>query len=295
MSPPEIWGPPIWTLFHSLTSQINQNAYPRVVGPMFSIISRICKYLPCPECSRDATMALAKVDLNNYKTKESLRDMFYLFHNWVNSKKRKSLYNSVNMVKYSRLNLIAVVNKFIVNYNTKGNMSMLTESFQRDFVLNDFKKWFRYYRMGFLPDMIINNPEPVNISQNSTDENNLEPVETVETAEPVEPVETVETVTNEEQTLYNSSESSISENSVDDVQEYVDTNSDETEVINELESEAINELESEAINELESEAINELESEVINENETSIQTIDEFQEITNKKRKPRKKKTNSKK
>jgi hypothetical protein len=217
---------------------------------MFSIISRICKYLPCPECSRDATMALSKIDLNNYKTKESLRDMFYLFHNWVNTKKRKPLYNHINVVKYSRLNLIAVVNTFILNYNTKGNMNMLTESFQRDFVLNDFKKWFRYYRMAFLPDMIINNPKPVNI-------------------------ETVENVTIEEQILDNLSHIIISENSVDEIQESVDTNSDETEVINETENDKGNE--------------------VINEPENDIEKTEEFQEVISKKKKPRKKRVNSKK
>ena len=106
MSPPEVWGPAVWTLFHALTSQINPNAYPRVSNSMFSIIFRICKYLPCPECSRDATMALSKIDVNKYKTKDSLKNMFYLFHNWVNSKKRKKLYNYASMVGYSKLNLI---------------------------------------------------------------------------------------------------------------------------------------------------------------------------------------------
>ena len=162
MPPPEVWGPAVWSLFHTLTSQINPNAYPHVSSSMFSFIFRICKYLPCPECASDATVSLARIDINKYKTKESLQDMLYSFHNWVNKKKRKPIYKYIDMNKYSNLNLVSVINTFIMNYHTKGNMNMISESFQRQFVLNDFKKWIKRYIHAFIPDMIVNNPEPVN-------------------------------------------------------------------------------------------------------------------------------------
>ena len=182
MPPPEVWGPAVWTLFHTLSEKINENAYPRVFPQLFSQFQKICKYLPCPECSRDATIFLAKVQLKNLKNKNDFKNLFYLFHNYVNVKKRKPLFNYGNILVYRKYRIINVINKFIAVYNTKGNMKLLTESFQRQFVLNDFKKWITAYLGAFLPCRVPTsvsetNEDPSNnlvsdVSQNVTEENN---------------------------------------------------------------------------------------------------------------------------
>ncbi len=138
MSPPEVWGPPIWTLFHALSSQLNN---PDLIKPLFTYIQRICRFLPCPECSEDATTFLRNVRLTDLKTVEDLSKALYLFHNHVNRKKKKTLYNYSDMSKYKSYNLIAVFKNFIRVYNTRGNMNMITEDFQRNMIIADFKKW----------------------------------------------------------------------------------------------------------------------------------------------------------
>ena len=194
MSPPEVWGPAIWTLFHTLAEKINPDAYSQVSPSMFNIIVQICKFLPCPDCSRDASIFLAKIKLSDYRNKTEFKNMLYLFHNYVNSKKRKPLYNYANMNKYENINLIYVINNFISKYNTKGNMKLLTETFQRSFVIKNFINWFNIYKKAFII------PSTVNITQSV--QKNLateEPVveETLATEEPV--VE--ETLADEEQFL----------------------------------------------------------------------------------------------
>jgi hypothetical protein len=154
MSPPEVWGPVIWTLFHTISEKINENAYPYVIHSMFTIICRICNFLPCPDCSRHATSFLAKINIRDYKTKNEFKNMIYLFHNSVNAKKRKPLFNYANMNKYTKLNLQIVINNFIANYNTKGNMKLLTESFQRTIVIKNFINWFKFNSKAFLPTRI---------------------------------------------------------------------------------------------------------------------------------------------
>jgi len=154
MSPPEVWGPAIWTLFHTISEKINENAYPYVIHSMFTIICRICNFLPCPDCSRHATSFLVKINIKDYKTKNEFKNMIYLFHNSVNAKKRKPLFNYANMNKYTKLNLQIVINNFIANYNTKGNMKLLTESFQRIIVIKDFINWFKFNSKAFLPTRI---------------------------------------------------------------------------------------------------------------------------------------------
>uniref|UniRef100_A0A6C0ER43 thiol oxidase n=1 Tax=viral metagenome TaxID=1070528 RepID=A0A6C0ER43_9ZZZZ len=141
MSPPEIWGPAIWKLFHTLAENVNDLQYNYIGKSLFYQIVRICQYLPCPDCSKDATNFLSKTNIDNLKTKLDLKNMLYLFHNYVNLKKRKPLFSYSNLEIYANYNLGLVINNFISVYNTKGNMKLLSESFQRQFVIKDFKIW----------------------------------------------------------------------------------------------------------------------------------------------------------
>lgn len=150
MSPPEVWGPAVWTLLHGLAENLHPDAYNYVIPSMFAMFKRICNFLPCPECSSDASNFLNKININNYKTKTDFKNMVYLFHNWVNAKKRKQLFKYCNMNKYENINLINVINNFIAKYNTKGNMRLLAESFQRGLVVKEFTKWFKSYYRAFI-------------------------------------------------------------------------------------------------------------------------------------------------
>ena len=161
MSPPEVWGPAIWTLFHTLAEKVTDEAYPFIKIQLFGQIRKICSFLPCPECSADAVIFLAKVNIHDLKTKVDFRNTFYLFHNMVNAKKRKHLFNYHHIASYNNYKLIPVINNFISKYNTKGNMKLLAESFQRNLVLSEFKLWFTKTIRAFIPRQNI----PLSISE----------------------------------------------------------------------------------------------------------------------------------
>lgn len=170
MSPPEVWGPAVWRLFHTLIEKMNPELYSHVIGSTFGMIVQICKVLPCPECSKDASSFLAKINLKDYKTKYEFKNMLYLFHNWVNAKKRKPLFNHAYMNIYSNFNLIFVIKDFISKYNTKGNMKLLAESFQRGFVVKNLIAWFKTHSRAFI------RPQPIiNIINNNSEQ--LEPIQ----------------------------------------------------------------------------------------------------------------------
>jgi hypothetical protein len=154
MSPPEVWGPAVWRLFHTLSERINENAYNILAPQLFTLFVRICKFLPCPECSTDASNFLAKIKPSNIRNKTEFKNTFYLFHNYVNAKKRKPLFNYGYINIYNQYKIIDVVNNFISNYHTKGNMKLLTESFQRKLIIADFKKWFSYSINAFVTPVI---------------------------------------------------------------------------------------------------------------------------------------------
>jgi hypothetical protein len=142
MSPPQVWGPATWSFFHTLAHKVNDKQPPIVYQQIFLQIRRICGFLPCPECSRDASTFLGKINLNEIQTKRSLIDKLYIFHNYVNRKKKKQLFDYGNINKYKDVNIIQAYNTFLKNYNTRGNMKLLSETFQRNLIINDLKKWF---------------------------------------------------------------------------------------------------------------------------------------------------------
>jgi hypothetical protein len=160
MSPPEVWGPPIWTLFHVLAEKINERMYPFYAGQLFSVIKNICSALPCPECTNDASIFLGKIKIQDLKTKLEFKNMVYLFHNYVNAKKRKPLYNYSSLEVYKKYNIINVFNRFISVYHTRGNMKLLAESFQRQNIVKNIREWFSKNIMAFIPIQ-----EPVNVVQ----------------------------------------------------------------------------------------------------------------------------------
>ena len=73
----EIWGPAVWTLFHTLIEQLNEEAFTFVAPQMYAQFVKICRLLPCPECAQDATQFLAKINSSHIKSKIDFRNTFY--------------------------------------------------------------------------------------------------------------------------------------------------------------------------------------------------------------------------
>jgi len=148
---PNIWGPPIWILFHSLAEKIKEDKFSEVGPQLFSMIKRVCSSLPCPECSQHATQFLSRVNFSLIKTKTDFKNILYIFHNIVNKRKYKPLFNVLDLSKYSITNLIVAFNNFVNVYHTRGNMKLLAESFQRKLVVKDFRNWFMNNFQNFNP------------------------------------------------------------------------------------------------------------------------------------------------
>ena len=139
-----LWGPATWTLFHTLIEKLTDENFDKIGLTLFNYIKRICRNLPCPDCAQHATQFLSKVNIANIKTKSDLRATIYIFHNTVNKRTKKSIYNMNDLEKYKNNNTIAVYNNFIAHYKTKGNMKLLAEAFQRQMLVTEFKKWMMY-------------------------------------------------------------------------------------------------------------------------------------------------------
>ena len=97
-----------------------------------------------------AIRGLGKIQLKDIPTKKDFINIIYIFHNSVNHRNKKGLYNYANIDVYKNYNFIYNFKNFVRVYNTKGNMSMINESFRRDFVVKDLKKWLRKNIVSFV-------------------------------------------------------------------------------------------------------------------------------------------------
>tara|TARA_Y100001970_G_scaffold293851_1_gene443859 strand:- start:4494 stop:4961 length:468 start_codon:yes stop_codon:yes gene_type:complete len=136
-----IWGNTTWYLFHTLIHKIKENEFLSVKNDFIYIIKTVCGNLPCPECSHDATQLLNKVDFNNINSKQEFKLLLFNFHNKINTKLNKPLFNKNDLDdKYSQANFDIIFNNFFIIYGSNSNTpQLMSQSFHRQHNLPKIK------------------------------------------------------------------------------------------------------------------------------------------------------------
>lgn len=138
---PSYWGPSTWIFMHTLAAKIKETSFPTIGPNLILILIQICNNLPCPECSQHARQFWSKVKTANIKTKSDLINLLYVFHNMVNKRKQNPPFKPDNLKYYETRNVIETYNIFSRNFNTRGNMSLINESFHRNRMLASLRTW----------------------------------------------------------------------------------------------------------------------------------------------------------
>ena len=150
MSPSQ-WGPPTWIFLHTLVAKIKDEQFPVIGQQVIANIIQICLFLPCPECSVHAKQFWANVVTKNINNKQDLINVLFVFHNAVNKRRNVRPFRYIDLQYYNTLKLIDTFNDFARNYNTNGNMKLLTESFHRSRLLQSLRGWL----MSNLPNFYL--------------------------------------------------------------------------------------------------------------------------------------------
>ena len=144
------WGPPIWTFFHTLVEKVKESEFDKERATIIDFIIQICKTLPCPTCSAHSSEILNKVNFATIKTKQDLKNIIFLFHNIVNKSKNKPLFNYSDLdTAYANSNVINSYNRFISVYQTRGNLRLLSDTFQRTIIISKLKTWIETHINSF--------------------------------------------------------------------------------------------------------------------------------------------------
>jgi len=139
---PNQWGPPTWMFLHTMAEKIKEESFPIIGQQLIVNIMQICRFLPCPDCAEHAKQFWSNVSISNLKSKSDLINLLYVFHNTINKRKKQPAFKYDNLNYYSTKSVIESFNWFAKNFNTKGNMNLLTESFHRARLLTALRQWF---------------------------------------------------------------------------------------------------------------------------------------------------------
>ena len=138
---PSYWGPSTWIFMHTLAAKIKETSFPVIGSSLILVLIQICNNLPCPECAQHAKQFWANVKTANIKTKDDLINLLFVFHNIVNKRKQIPQFKYENLPYYNTRNIVGTYNIFSRNFNTRGNMSLINESFRRNMMLSSLRLW----------------------------------------------------------------------------------------------------------------------------------------------------------
>ena len=138
---PISWGPSTWIFMHTLAVKIKETSFPLIGPNLILILIQICNNLPCPECSQHAKQFWSKVKTANIKNKTDLINLLFVFHNMVNKRKQLQPFKYENLQYYETRNIIETYNIFARNFNTRGNMNLINESFHRNMMIASLRTW----------------------------------------------------------------------------------------------------------------------------------------------------------
>ena len=138
------WGPSTWLLLHSLSFKVKEEEFDSVKLELIDIFKQTCSVLPCPYCQKHAKEYITSKDFNKIKSKQDFIDMLWVFHNIVNVKTGKKVYNREDLKVYEN----AVLKNVVINFQRVfmkpiNNQRLLMDTLGRERVIQRLNIFFK--------------------------------------------------------------------------------------------------------------------------------------------------------
>jgi hypothetical protein len=148
----EIWGNNVWNLFHTIAHKIKEDRFEFHKNNIIYILENICNTLPCPECSKDASDMLKKVNFSQINTKNDFKLLIFNFHNAINAKLNKPQFDFNELDnRYIKANIDILYNNINIIFTSNTNIpQLMTSSFHRNLLFPKIKEALRIIREDLL-------------------------------------------------------------------------------------------------------------------------------------------------
>jgi hypothetical protein len=148
----KIWGASCWYLFHGLAARVKEDEFDVIKLELWNMITEVCHNLPCPDCKKHATAAMAKANKPFIlKSKQNLEMFLFEFHNMVNARKYYKLFTMEEYEsKYRNANLKNIIINFVNVFNQSShNIKQPMENFHRRLFIEKFMAWIEKNKTKF--------------------------------------------------------------------------------------------------------------------------------------------------
>ena len=94
------WSHPTWSFLHSLFENMPNSHFQLHKAHIIDYLSRMLRLLPCPDCANHASEYIKSHPLSRINTVTDGRNYFFRFHNDVNKRLRKTLFDINKLTIY---------------------------------------------------------------------------------------------------------------------------------------------------------------------------------------------------
>mgnify|MGYP001182879084 FL=1 len=134
------WAPITWILLHTIAEKCNTHNYSNNRTILLKIIKEICSKLPCPECRFHAVQYMKKINVGHIPTKNDFIKLIFNFHNNVNKRLKKPIYNFRDLDKYRQANYINILRNFKYMWVSNSASRILSDQMTRRIMLKSIIK-----------------------------------------------------------------------------------------------------------------------------------------------------------
>lgn len=166
---PKVWGPPVWIFLHTFSVNISEYGYSQIGMQFYSYLTRICRQLPCPECSEHATKFISNVKPGILKNKYDMANMLCHFHNTVNARKKQPIFNNLYLAMYENISVVAAFNNFAHAF-TLPTQRLMNDNLHRKMLVTQLNKFLSLNLMYFIkprPMRPLDEPKPIEEIKNT--------------------------------------------------------------------------------------------------------------------------------
>lgn len=138
----EDWGPYTWNMFHTLSQKIKEEQFLSIKRELWNLFKKVSCNLPCPYCSKHACEYLSKIKVQDIHTKEDFINIFFEFHNDVNKRLNKPLFDKEKLIIYDSFNTIQTLNIFMYMYKvSSGRTTAFHKALLSNHTLSEYQNW----------------------------------------------------------------------------------------------------------------------------------------------------------